>query len=123
MSRGDDIINWRERRTLSKRKITLLAAVAVLVLGLTAGVVMAQESGDGETSPAKTFAGRVAEILGLEEATVQSAFTQARRAGEDAAYRSRLDRMVENGRLTQEDADARFTWFEGRPDSVVSEYG
>jgi hypothetical protein len=109
---------------LTKRKISILVAIGVLALGLTAGVVMAQDSGNGNSSSeGQTFAARVAQILGLEEATVDSAFTQASRQAEDEAYRARLDRMVEAERLTQEDADARFTWFQGRPDSTVSEYG
>ena len=107
-----------------KRKISILVAIGVLALGLTAGVVMAQDSGNGtSSSEEQTFAARVAKILGLEDEAVKSAFTQASRQAEDEAYRARLDRMVEAERLTQEDADARFIWFQGRPDSTVSEYG
>ena len=109
---------------MMKHKISILVAIGVLALGLTVGVVMAQDSGhETSGSERQTFAARIAQILGLEEAAVQSAFTEASRQAEDEAYQARLDRMVEAGRLTQDEADARFTWFQGRPDSTVSEYG
>ena len=54
---------------------------------------------------------------------MREAFTEARRDQEDEAYKSRLDRMVEAGRLTQEESDARYAWFQDRPDSMIREHG
>ncbi len=114
---------------MSKRKITLLALAAIMVVGLTGGVVWAQTGGSTpaptpEATPTtattgKTFAARVAEILDLDESTVQDALTQAKREQIDEAYRGRLDRMVEQGRLTEEEANDQFGWFQDRPDHVV----
>ncbi len=111
---------------MRKRTIAILVAAGLLALGLTVGVVMAQDGGNGASStPAAgtTFADRVATILGLESDTVREAFTEARRDQEDEAYKSRLDRMVEAGRLTQEEADTRYAWFQDRPDSMIREHG
>ena len=113
---------------MSKRKITLLALAAIMVIGLTGGVVWAQTGGTPAPTPeatptteatSKTFVARVAEILDLEESTVQDAFTQAKREQMDEAYRERLDRMVEQGRLTEDEADEQYSWFQERPDHVV----
>ena len=119
----------KEVLILSKRKITLLALAAIMVVGLTGGVVWAQTGGSTpaptpEATPttataSKTFAARVAEILELDESTVQDAFTQAKREQLDEAYRGRLDRMVERGRLTEEEANEQYSWFQDRPDHVV----
>ena len=111
---------------MRKRTIAILVAAGLLALGLTVGVVMAQDGGSEtstSTSAATTFADRVAASLGLESDTVRDAFAEAKRDQEDEAYKSRLDRMVEAGRLTQDEADSRYTWFEGRPDSMIREYG
>ena len=111
---------------MSKRKITLLALAVIMAVGLTGGIVWAQTGGstpaptpEVTATTGKTFAARVAEILDLEESTVQDAFTQAKREQMDEAYKGRLDRMVEGGRLTQEEADDQYSWFQDRPDHVV----
>ncbi len=114
---------------MSKRKITLLALAVIMAVGLTGGIVWAQTGGSTPVptpeatattqTTGKTFVARVAEILDLEESTVQDAFTQAKREQMDEAYKGRLDRMVEGGRLTQEEADDQYSWFQDRPDHVV----
>ncbi len=113
---------------MSRRKITLLVLAVVMAIGLTGSIVWAQTDGNGgtptptptaDTTTGKSFVARVAEILELEESTVQDAFTQAKRQQVDEAYRGRLDKMVERGRLTEDEANEQFSWFEERPDSAV----
>ncbi len=114
------------RGLFTKRKIALLVAVGVLALGLTAGVVLAQGDGGRQAMqliPSTTFTDRVAEILGLDGEVVKDAFSQAQREQEDEQYKGRLDLMVDGGRITQEEADERYSWFQSRPDTVVAEYG
>ena len=100
---------------MSRRKITLLVLAVVMAIGLTGGIVWAQTDGNGgtptptpiaDTTTGKSFVARVAEILELEESTVQDAFTQAKRQQIDEAYRGRLDKMVERGRLTEDEANS-----------------
>ena len=107
---------------MSKRKITLLVAIGILAMGITAGAVLAQEGGESGVATATTFAGRVATILGLEEEVVKDAFAQATRQKRDEVYKSKLDKMVARGRLTEEQAEERFSWFQTRPDDPAGSF-
>ena len=88
---------------------------------------MAQEAGSEEAAtstpvPAPgstTLLGRVATILGLEETTVEDAFQQARKDQRTEKYREALDRKIEQGFITSEEADEPFLWFHSRPDSLA----
>ena len=71
---------------------------------------------DEDEDSSKTFAGRVAEILGLEDDTVADAMKQAKEDMRDEAVKAKLDALVEDGKMTQEDADAYLEWLESRPD-------
>jgi len=90
--------------------------------------VAAQETGEGENTAEaenlapKTILGRVAAVLGLDEATVEDAFQQARKDQKTEAYRDKLDRQVENGRITSEEAEEQFIWFQSRPDSLAGSF-
>ena len=98
---------------------TVLAAL--MALGIAGGVVLAQEA-DGD-SALKSFAGRVAEILGIEETRVQDAMDQARQEMFSERLQTKLDKMVESGRITQEQADEYKAWIESRPDGAFKKFG
>ena len=101
---------------LNKRWIIVLAITGVLAALITGGAVLAQESGSTEDPPRQSLASRLATILGLEEGVVQEAFAQARRDIRDERFQKRLDRLVAQGRLEQEQADELRNWYESRPD-------
>jgi hypothetical protein len=65
-----------------------------------------------------SFTSRVASILGLDEATVQDAMDQAREEMQDEALKARLDYQVEQGWITQEQADEFAEWHESRPEGI-----
>ena len=90
--------------------------VGVFSLVVVGGTALAQESDDG-SSPVQNLASRVAEILNLDEATVQDALDQARQDLATDVTAHRLDKLVENGVLTQEQADEYSDWFQARPDN------
>ena len=92
-----------------------IAAVAVAVGILTVGVVAAQAA---DSSEGTSFAARVAEILDLDEQTVEDAMTQAKRDMREEAMKSRLDELVAAGDMTQDDADEYMTWLESAPDTI-----
>ena len=96
---------------MRKRWIVVSVVLAALAIAVTGGAIMAQ---DAETK--KTFAGRVAEILGLEEQAVSDAMKQAKDEMRDEAMRAKFDALVEKGLMTQEDADAYIEWMESKPD-------
>ena len=101
---------------MRRRWITILAVAGLLVAAITGGAVMAQETGSEEAAtstpvPAPgstTLLGRVATILGLEEATVEDAFQQARKDQRTEKYRGALNRKIEQGFITCEEADQQF---------------
>lgn len=87
----------------------VLVGAGVLVMGLFAGTVLAQETDDSGDNPG--LFGRVAEILGLAEDDVKDAFDQARTEIHDERSELRqenlsahLDELIESGELTEEEA-------------------
>ena len=108
---------------MNKRWIALFAIVTLLAAAITGGAVMAQETGGGEDTAPKTILGHVATILGLEEAAVEDAFQQARKDQRTQAYRVMLDRRVEKGYITSEEAEEQYLWFQSRPNSLAGSFG
>ena len=102
-----------------KRKMFLgLAAVAIMVSGITAGVAWTRVAHAEEGTTAKSFVSRLATILELEEDVVQDAFKEARRDIQDERFQTRMDRLVESERITQDEADAAIEWYEERPEGI-----
>ena len=99
--------------------LTGTIVAAVMVLGIMGGVAMAQETSDEDgDSEKKSFAARVAEILGLDETTVQDAIDQAKAEMQEEALQAKLDWLVENGHMTQDQADEYKTWIESKPEGL-----
>ena len=91
-----------------------LTAVSVLaIVGAFAGIAAQDNDGDSERS---SFAERVASILGLEKETVEDAFTQAKDAMQDERRDDYLAKLVEDGTLTQDEADAIEGWHDSQPE-------
>ena len=103
---------------MKKRWFVVTLVVGVLALGVTGGDVLAQDTGEERDSPVEKLTSRVVAILGLDEFQVQDAFDQARREMRDEPIQLKLDRMVESGRLTQEQADAYRDWYMSRPEGL-----
>ena len=108
---------------MKKKKLIIISiAITVVILagGILGGVVYAQ-SGTTTTSTTTTsttkdtlFA-KVAAILGIDEAKLESAFSQAREEIQTDALNNRLQRLVEAGKLTQEEADQYLKWWQSQP--------
>ena len=62
---------------------------------------------------------RVAEILKIKEGVLQSAFAQASEEKQDDSMAYRLEHLVENEKLTQEQANEILAWFQSRPDAAA----
>ena len=105
-----------------RRWIVTAAVVGLLIVGVTGGTLMAQQGGsdDGDAAETKSFADRVAEILGLDTETVEDAFDQAKRGMFDERVRKKLDAAVEKGLIDQAKADEILEWLAERPDGVPS---
>ena len=108
---------------LKKRWVYALILTGILVVGVSGGVIFAQSSEEDGESPVQTFTARVATILGIEEATLEDAISQACRDMADEALQLKMDAAVEKGLITREDADAYIEWYKARPDSMQHGYG
>jgi hypothetical protein len=101
---------------MNKRWFLVPAIAVMLAIGvITAGATLAQETDTGD-SAISNLASRVARILNLDEAQVQDAVDQALREMRDESVRNKLNELVEQGRITQEQADEYFAWYQSRPD-------
>ena len=105
-----------------RRWIVTAAVVGLLIVGVTGGTLMAQQAGDddGEAAETKSFAARVAEILGLDTETVEDAVGQAKRNVYEERVRKRLDADVAEGLIDQAKVDEIMEWLAERPDGVPS---
>ena len=102
-----------------KRTVLLgLLAAAVLLLGVAGGAVLAQDVDARHGGAGKGMASRVAGILGLGEDVVQDAFQQAGREIQDERFESRMDRLVEKGQITEDEAKEAVDWYQSRPENI-----
>jgi hypothetical protein len=122
-----------------KRKLALIGTAVVLglaIVGLgistavvaasgdntqqasTTSVVSASDTTDNETSQFDTFVSKVADKLGLDEDTVATAMKEARQEMMDEALAERLQEAVDEGRITQEQADQISEWMRSRPEAL-----
>ena len=105
------------------RKIKF-SLIAIVIAGLIVGAgtymavpTFAQESDKTvKETPINKFLSKVASILGIQEETLTSAMDQAKQEIQDESkeeVRAKLQASVENGELTQEQADERLEGFKG----------
>ena len=104
---------WRKKKFI----IILLGTILIIIASL-GGVAMAQDSED-ESKPDSLMA-RVAEILGIDQQTVEDAFEQAQAEMREEALDKHLQNLVDEGILTEEEAAKYKEWLEARPD--MTEY-
>ena len=103
---------------MKKKWLFVPMLAGMLVLAVAGSTAFAQSESGGEGSPLSSLAGRVASILGLDEATVQDALDQARQELQDEAVQAKVDSLVEQGRITQEQADEYYEWYQARPEGL-----
>ena len=99
-----------------KRFVIIGLLAAVVLVGSLAGLALAQT---GDTGQPKTLLARVAAILGIDQQKVEDAFAQAQREMRDEALDSYLKNMVDQGKITQEQADQYKSWWQARPDTLL----
>ena len=117
-------------RNIRKRWIIISTTSVLLAIALVSGVALAADAKsdliahtlDQNSNYGKRGGGnsdalllRVAEIVGLEQATLAAAFGTARTEQVDARFDSYLGLLEAGGTLTGEQADAADTWFSDRP--------
>jgi hypothetical protein len=101
---------WR-----SKKFIVIAVLVAVVIVGSTAGIVMAQAGKEGP-GPRQALLARVAQILRIDQQTLTDAFKKAATEQRDAGRDTMLNKLISDGKITQGQADAFKAWLKTRPD-------
>ncbi len=95
-------------------KVFLSVLLAVVLLGVPSGIVLAQD--EQPKPPRDTIIARVAEILGIQQEALENALKQAQQEQWQKALETKLNQMVEKGVVTQEQAQAFLNWLKARPD-------
>jgi hypothetical protein len=103
---------WRKKKWVI---IAVVVAVVVLAAGILGGVAYAQAPTSTGKDTSKTLLGRVATILGIDQKKVEDAYSQAQKDMRNEGEKARLDQMVKDGKLTQEQADKYQSWLNSRP--------
>ena len=106
---------------MKKRWFVIPVAAGLMALVVTGGAIFAHGNGHGFSGgkAGQELTTRVAEILGLEQSVVQSAFDKAISERHDAALENILGRLVSSDRITQEKADAILRWYQSRPEAAM----
>ncbi len=112
---------------MSKKVKVLISALVVTVLLTVGGVTMVMAEGEEETTPppeasAKGLLERVADILEIDKEDLIDAFKQAQQEIGEEAFTNRLNQAVEEGLITQEQADEIIKWWGQRPDDTIREW-
>jgi hypothetical protein len=114
---------WR-----SKKFIIITVLVVVALAGTIGGVALAQGNGDENPQPGARQAAlleRVCEIYYENTGTtinaddLQNAFAQAQGEIREEALQNYLQGLVDNDKITQEQADELLDWWQSRPDVPV----
>ncbi len=112
------------KRFKKKPLIITLIAIATTV-GITTGLVFAQDESEDATQPVarhEALLERVCEIyedntgVVIEPEALEDAFAQAQDEMMAEAMQNRLDALVEEGIITQEEADQLKEWWEAKPE-------
>ena len=111
---------WRNK------KVMLMAVLAtVLLVGVIAGVAVAQTGNGDHTQPADprgALLDKVCEIyelntgVSIDQDALRNAFAEAHKEMRTEALQNRLQNAVDEGRITQEEADQYLEWWQSRPD-------
>ena len=107
-----------------RMKWLIAPALMLAMVGGLGGAALAQESDASVGASVKSFTGRLAEKLGINEATVQSAMEEVRADVESEMIDRKLAVAVEKGFMTQEQADEYRSWYSARPSGPsISQFG
>ncbi len=98
-----------------KKKLFVGAAVGSAGLVALTGATFAQTEGE---TPSSGIRDRVAEILGIAPEELEDAVQQAREEHSDAKLAERLATAVEEGVITQDEADEMVAWLDAMPEAL-----
>jgi len=108
---------------LNKKLIIIAVSVAVLLVGSIAGIVLAAGNDNSNQSNAQgeDILAKVCTIyqqntgVTIDETALKTAFTQAESEMQAQREQTRLQDMVTQGKITQDQADQYLKWWQSRP--------
>jgi hypothetical protein len=109
------------------KKFIFIALLTIAVLGAVLGGVAIAQADEVDTAQA-TIWDRIASIfqrntgVAIDPAELQKAADEAQQQLRDEAQDAMIDRMVEAGRLTEEQAAGFKAWLDARPEQLTEEY-
>ena len=100
-----------------KKKVLIIGVVIVLVIlvGTTAGVVLAANPPTLDQGKSQLMA-RVAQIVGIPQQKLEDAFKQASKELRDQRLDQYLQKQVNDGKITKDQAAKYNQWIKSRPD-------
>ena len=106
------------------------ALAALLVTGAIAGTAFAQSESDDDSSPVSRFVEILADKLGVGEEELETALEETkeelqaeRKAAWEQQLRDKLAAMIEEGKITQEQADEYLDWYLDPPELASGKFG
>lgn len=102
-----------------RKKFIIIGLLATVLLVGSVGAVAFAQTENGDDSQPKTLLARVAEILGIDQQKVEDAFAEAQSEMRAEALDSRLQYLVDQGKITQDEADQYKEWWQARPDTPL----
>lgn len=94
----------------------VLATVLVAVMLIASIPVIALAQDDEAHRPPGALLTRAAEILNIDQEKLENALKQAQTGLREEAFENRIEEMIDEGTLTQEQANELKAWMEAKPD-------
>ena len=109
---------------MSKKLKVLISAMVVALLLTVGATVTVMAEGEAETTPPpevseNALLERVAAILGIDEEDLVNAFEQAQQEMKEEIFIKALDKAVEEGLITREQANEILEWWGQRPNDTL----
>ena len=107
----------------SKKLIIVAVLAALILIGSIGGIALANNGDDSQ--PGTPFAGLLDRVCAIyknntgndiDPEALANAFDQAQKEIRTEAMKNRLQSLVEQGQITQEQADQYLEWQQSRPD-------
>jgi len=102
-----------------------MALIAALAVGIPAAVAadtsdeaVTETAVTDEQRPGEEIFSRAAEILGMDEETLRTAFQQATQEMQQERQQERLQNAIDNGLITEEEAAEIQEWWDSKPDCL-----
>ena len=107
---------------MSKRmKVLVSVLLAILLLTVTGAATVMADDGSTATenvTSTNSFLVRVADKLGITEEELANTFREARQEMSGEAFIRYLDKAVEEGLITQQEANEIKEWWEQKPEGI-----